>query len=88
MIVDHVEQTLHRGALKSVVDQGKFTDKNIFATISEVVAGKKGRESEKEVIVCVAIGTGAMDVTCATVVYERAKAKAKGLTFSFDGLEN
>lgn len=86
VIVDHVEQTLHRGALKSVVEKGKFAENDIYATIGEVVSGKKGRDSKEEVIVCVAIGTGAMDVTCATVVYEKAQAQGRGLPFSFDSL--
>jgi len=84
VVVDHVEQTFHRGALKSVVEQGKFTHEHLYATIGEVVAGKKkGRESDDEVIVCVPIGTGAMDVTCATVVYERAREQGKGTPFNF-----
>ena len=33
VIVDSVGQTMHRGALKSVVDAGKFKEENISATI-------------------------------------------------------
>lgn len=87
VVVDHIEQTFHRGALKSVVEQKKFTRENLYATIGEIVAGKKkSRESAEEIIVCVPIGTGAMDVTCATVVYERAKEQGRGVPFSFNSL--
>lgn len=87
VVVDHIEQTFHRGALKSVVEQRKFTLKNLHGTIGEVVSGrKKGRENPEEVIVCVPIGTGAMDVTCATVVYERARRSGRGVPFSFNEL--
>lgn len=84
VIVDHVEQTFHRGALKSVVEQKKFKLDDLYATIGEVVSGKKkGRTSADDVIVCIPIGTGAMDVTCATVVYERARNQGKGIPFDF-----
>lgn len=87
VVVDHIEQTFHRGALKSVVEQKKFTLENLHATIGEVVCGRKaGRENPEEVIVCIPIGTGAMDVTCATVVYERAKEQGRGVPFSFNAL--
>jgi len=87
VVVDHVEQAFHRGALKSVVEQGKFTRGNLYGTIGEIVSGKKeGRESEDEIIVCIPIGTGAMDVTCATVVYEKALKNKKGFQFQFNAL--
>ncbi|MBI4537038.1 MAG: hypothetical protein HY712_03670 [candidate division NC10 bacterium] len=51
----------------------------IHATIGEVVAGKKpGRTSLGERILCVPIGTGAMDIAVAAVAYERAAAKGLG----------
>jgi ornithine cyclodeaminase/alanine dehydrogenase len=73
IIVDHVGQTLHRGALKDLVDRGKLREENIYATIGEVVAGKKeGLENDRQRILCVPIGTGAMDIACAAVVYNKA----------------
>ena len=85
VIVDSVGQTMHRGALKSVVDQGKFTESMIAATIGEVVAGRKeGRIKSGERIVCVPIGTGAMDVAVATRVYEKAKERGIGGAFVFN----
>ena len=87
VIVDHPEQALHRGSLKSVVDQGKFSHDDLYGTIGEIVAGKKpGRESEEEIIVCIPIGTGAMDVSCATFVYEKALKEGRGSPFDFNVL--
>lgn len=84
IIVDHIGQTLHRGALSDVVDRGLLGEKDIYATIGEVVAGKKkGFESPDQRIVCVPIGTGAMDITTAAVVYQRAKEKGLGTEFAF-----
>lgn len=87
VVVDHIGQTLHRGALKGVVEEGLFGEANIYGTIGEIVSGKKrGRLSKDEVIICIPIGTGAMDVTCATVVYERAKERGMGTLFRFNAL--
>jgi len=84
IMVDHIGQCLHRGALKELSERGKITEKNIYATIGEVAAGKKrGRTSDKERLLCIPIGTGAMDVAVATVVYQRALEKELGEKFTF-----
>ena len=84
IIVDHIGQCLHRGALKELNEKGEITKDSIYATIGEVAAGKKiGRTSDKDRILCIPIGTGAMDVAVATVVYQRAVKKGIGGEFSF-----
>jgi ornithine cyclodeaminase/alanine dehydrogenase len=84
ILVDHVGQCLHRGALRELAEAGRITERNIHATIGEVVAGKKpGRTSPDERILCVPIGTGAMDIAVAAVAYERATAKGLGGEFRF-----
>lgn len=84
IIVDNIEQCLHRGTLKAVVESGKLNRSNIYATIGEIVAGKKaGRESAEERIMCITIGMGALDVAVASLIYEKALAKGVGTTFSF-----
>jgi len=84
IIVDHIGQCLHRGALKELSERGKITKKNIYATIGEIAAGKKkGRTSEKERLLCIPIGTGALDIAVATIVYQRALEKGLGGKFRF-----
>lgn len=84
IIVDHVEQCLHRGVLKELSEKGKITEKDIDATIGEMAAGKKkGRASASERILCVPIGTGALDVAVATVAYQRALERGLGGKFAF-----
>jgi ornithine cyclodeaminase/alanine dehydrogenase len=84
IIVDHIAQCLHRGALKELSDRGKITEKDIYATIGEIAAGKKkGRTSDSERILCIPIGTGAMDVAVATVAYQRALERGLGGKFDF-----
>ncbi len=85
IFVDSIGQTMHRGSLKSVVDQGKFTESMITGTIGEIVCGKKsGRIQAGERIVCIPIGTGAMDVAVATAVYEKAMQQGEGESFVFN----
>ncbi|MCF7938609.1 MAG: hypothetical protein K9L68_08425 [Spirochaetales bacterium] len=84
IVVDHVEQCLHRGALKELSEAGKITQENIFATIGELAAGKKsGYISEKERILCIPIGTGAMDIAVAAIAREKAMQRGLGGSFSF-----
>ncbi|MBN1683176.1 ornithine cyclodeaminase family protein [Candidatus Bathyarchaeota archaeon] len=84
IIVDHIGQCLHRGALKELNERGKITEKDIYATIGEIAAGKKrGRFTDKERILCIPIGTGAMDIAVATIVYQRAIEKGLGGKFNF-----
>jgi ornithine cyclodeaminase/alanine dehydrogenase len=84
IIVDHIDQCLHRGALKELADAEKIGAKDIYATIGEIAAGKKsGDFSKDERILCIPIGTGAMDVAIATIVLDRAIEKKLGSTFEF-----
>lgn len=84
IIVDHIGQTLHRGALAGLSEAGKITEKNIYATIGELAAGlKPGRIGKDERYLCIPIGTGAMDIAVATVVYQKAAEKGLGGKFAF-----
>jgi len=84
IIVDHIGQALHRGALAKLGTSGRISEKNIYATIGEVAAGKKaGHFSGGERVICVPIGTGAMDISVATLAWQRAKEKGLGGRFKF-----
>lgn len=84
IIVDHIEQCLHRGALASLAEQKKLSEESIFATIGEIAAGKKsiGTLADQR-IVCVPIGTGAIDIGVAAVAYQRAREQGIGGEFCF-----
>jgi len=84
IIVDHIGQCLHRGALKDLAEKGRITEKNIFATIGEVVSGKKPAFiTPIEQYVCIPIGTGAMDVSVASFVYEKVKKSKSAGKYTF-----
>jgi len=84
LVVDHVGQALHRGAMAKLGTSGKISEKDIYATIGEVAAGKKpGHFSGEERVLCVPIGTGAMDISVATLAWQRAKEKHMGGSYRF-----
>jgi len=84
IVVDHIGQCLHRGCLGKLGVEGKITEKDIYATIGEVACGKKDvGDVSKQRITCVPIGTGAMDIAVASVVYKRAVEKNIGGEYKF-----
>lgn len=85
IVVDSMEQCLHRGALKRLSEKKEITEKNIFATIGELAAGKKALDLEgRKRALCIPIGMGSLDIAVAAEVYKRAVAKGQGETYSFD----
>jgi len=86
IVVDHIGQALHRGALLELVKQGKITEENITCTIGELVNGSREiKDIKNKRVLCVPIGTGAMDVALAYIAYERAKERHIGFEFDFSG---
>lgn len=86
IIVDHVEQSLHRGVLKDLNSQGKITEKNIYTTIGELGnVNKPIDDLSNKRIVCIPIGTGAMDIAISKFVYDKAKEQGIGENFDFLG---
>jgi len=83
IVVDHVAQALHRGALRELNAQGRITETDIFATIGELAVGAKVLSQSDERIICIPIGTGALDVAVGQVVLERLKAHGHDAMFSF-----
>jgi alanine dehydrogenase len=84
IVVDHVEQCMHRGAMKELAAAGKVTPARVFATIGELAAGRKNAPDLKgERVLCIPVGTGAMDVAVATVAMRRAMEKGRGGWFEF-----
>lgn len=84
IIVDHVHQALNRGALKKLHLEGKITEDHIDSTIGDHAKHQNGLPSIKEeIIICIPIGTGAMDVAVAHAAYQKALDQGKGTRFNF-----
>lgn len=86
IVVDHIGQALHRGAMKVLAEEGKLSEASITATIGDLVNGNKTIEDiANKRVICSPIGMGALDVALAYVAYERAKERHIGVEFDFSG---
>lgn len=84
IIVDHMGQALHRGALRELNLEGKILESDVFSTIGDLAAGnKQSRISEDKRFLCIPIGTGAMDIAVASVVYDKAVKEGVGGEYEF-----
>ncbi len=79
IVVDHIKQTMYRGELAHLVRKGLISERDVYAELGDIVAGKKpGRESEEEKILCIPIGIGGHDVAVACRIYQLAMQKKIG----------
>jgi alanine dehydrogenase len=88
LVVDHREQSRHRGQLVKMYEAGLIDDEAVFAQLGEIVAGQKpGREDESERIVACLTGMALEDIALAAKAYARAKELGLGVGFNFlDGV--
>ena len=81
IVVDDWEVVKHRKTpiLAKMYDKGLVADKDIYANLDAIVAGKKpGREENGERIFFSPIGMAHEDVAVASMVYDRAKQEGIG----------
>jgi alanine dehydrogenase len=84
IVVDHPVQAIHRGALKILAEDKLISEKDIYATIGDIIAGlKPGREKDDEIIFFEPVGTGMLDVAVAGLAFEKAAGKGLGQDFEF-----
>lgn len=75
IICDHIDQTLNRGALDQLHKEGKITEEDIFATFTQLGTKEKiisPEEQAQDIILCLPIGMGAVDVGFAAYAYHKA----------------
>ena len=85
LVVDDREQSCHSGELNVPFSKGLISQRDIHATLAEVVTGqKRGRLSSREITVFDSTGLAIQDVAVAHWIYQRAIAsKNKIRTISF-----
>lgn len=84
VVVDNLEQCMHRGNLSEMFERCIITEKGIYAELGEIVAcRKKGRVSNSERTLLVPIGMGSEDIATASRIYQIAIKKGLGQRFSF-----
>ncbi len=80
IVVDDWQQASHSGEINVPLSKGIITKKNIYATLGEVLIGKKkGRVSQKEITIFDSTGLAIQDVAVANLVYKRALKNKLGL---------
>jgi ornithine cyclodeaminase/alanine dehydrogenase-like protein (mu-crystallin family) len=87
IVVDKWEFISHRSKeIVELLEAGIITDQNIYAEITEIVAGKKvGRKNNDEIILFIALGLGGDYVTLFSDIYRRAKELGVGQKLKFLG---
>jgi ornithine cyclodeaminase/alanine dehydrogenase-like protein (mu-crystallin family) len=84
VVTDVTEQCRTIGDLHHAIDAGAMRAEDVYAELSEIVAGKKrGRDRDDEVIIFDSTGMALQDVAAAAIVYERALAVGRGTAFDF-----
>lgn len=73
IIVDDKRQACHSGEINVVLSKGLISERDIYATLGEVLTQKKqGRVSDKEITVFDSTGLAIQDIACARLVYQKA----------------
>lgn len=84
IIVDHIQQTIHRGALRDGLEHKIIKEEDIRDTIGEIISrAKPGRTNKKEKIIFIPIGTGMLDIAIAELAYRKALLQEVGSEFEF-----
>jgi ornithine cyclodeaminase/alanine dehydrogenase-like protein (mu-crystallin family) len=84
VVVDALEQCRSIGDLHHAVAAGVMTPEGVYATLAELVAGRKpGRTSADEVTIFDSTGVAVQDAAAAILIYERAQAQRAGVVRCF-----
>ena len=84
VVVDSLEQAIGSGEVNVPITEGLFTAGEIYATLDEIVAGKKqGRKDDREITVFDSTGIAIEDIAVAKSVYDKAKAAGHYLSLDF-----
>ncbi len=84
VVVDDITQAVHGGEINVPVSKGLYCAEEIYATLAEVVSGKKpGRSSEREITIFDSTGLAIEDIAVAKLLYEKARKKSVYLTLDF-----
>jgi len=84
VVVDDLEQATAAGEINVPLKKGMFGVDEIYATLDEIITGKKqGRKDEKVITVFDSTGLAIQDIAAAKLVYEKAKQIGGYLSLEF-----
>jgi alanine dehydrogenase len=79
VVVDDIRQASHAGEMNVPVSQGVYKVEQVYATLGEIITGKKkGRVDEKVVTVFDSTGVAIEDISTAKLLYEKAIQRGIG----------
>ncbi len=85
LIVDHIDQALHRGALCEAANRGIIDHNDIDATIGQLSAGRTHlNDLDQGITICIPIGIGALDIAIAAELLQKAEENEIGSFFEFN----
>ncbi len=83
IVVDDLAQASHSGEVNIPLSRGIITEKDIYAQLGEIVAGKKpGRTNPNEITVFDSTGLAVQDIATANMVHQKALEKGIGKKLS------
>ncbi len=84
IVVDDLEQAVHGGEINKAVAMGLMSANDVYATLGEIVSGRKpGREGDEEITIFDSTGLAIQDISVSKIVYEKAVEFGKGRTLRF-----
>ncbi|MCS7144155.1 MAG: alanine dehydrogenase [Archaeoglobaceae archaeon] len=72
IVVDDLHQALHGGEVNVAVSKGLISEKEIYASLGEIVAGKKKGREGNEITIFDSTGLAIQDLAVAKIVYDKA----------------
>jgi ornithine cyclodeaminase/alanine dehydrogenase len=84
VVADSLEQSCTIGDTHHAIERGLMRKEDVYAELSEIVAGRKpGRTSDDEIIIFDSSGVAIEDAVAAVAVYEKARAGKTAQRFDF-----
>ena len=83
VVVDDLRQAIHAGEINVPVAKGLFKKEQIYATLGEIITGRKpGRTNNEMITVFDSTGLAIEDLAVAKLLYEKARQKGSGLSIN------
>ena len=83
VVVDDLRQAIHAGEINVPVAKGLFKKEQIYATLGEIITGRKpGRMDDKTITVFDSTGLAIEDIAVAKLVYDKARQSGMGMNVS------
>ena len=84
VVVDDIRQASTSGEINVPVSKGLFKVEEVYASLGEIIAGKKpGRKNNKDITIFDSTGIAIEDIAVAKLVYDKARKSGNYLSLNF-----